>query len=77
LLLGGTPALAAGQNEPQAFAAFEGRGKGLLWVVSTKDGNRLQSLALAAPPVWDGMAVAHKSLYISRTDGVVECWGGP
>ena len=75
LLLGGMPALAEGHQGPQACAEFEGRGKGLLWVVAADSGDRLQSLTLPAPPVWDGMAVANQRLYVCRVDGAVECWG--
>jgi len=76
LLLGGMAALADGQSSPEAFASFEGLRKGLLWIMSTRDGTKVDALILEAPPVWDGMAVANGRLYISRMDGVLECLSG-
>ena len=73
LLLGGMSSLAENENQPEAFARFEGRGKGFLWFISANDGTRVSSFNLEAPPVWDGMAVANERLYISRADGVIEC----
>jgi outer membrane protein assembly factor BamB len=72
LLLGGMSSLAENENKPEAFARFEGRGKGLLWFISANDGTKVSSFNLQAPPVWDGMAVANERLYISRADGVIE-----
>jgi hypothetical protein len=76
LLLGGMATLTNEENEPEAFARFEGRRKGLLWFISARDGTKVRTFNLEAPPVWDGMAVANKRLYISRTDGVIECLSG-
>jgi len=76
LLLGGTSTIADGEDRPEAFADFEGRGKGLLWTMSSQNGTKLSSLTLEAPPVWDGMAVANGRLYVSRADGVLECLSG-
>lgn len=59
LLLGGMPALSNRENNPEAFARFEGRGKGLLWIMSARDGAKVNEVTLEAPPVWDGMAVAN------------------
>jgi outer membrane protein assembly factor BamB len=76
LLLGGMPSVAENENESEAFAKFEGRREGLLWLISARDGNKVSAFNMEAPPVWDGMAVANKHLYISRTDGVLECLSG-
>ncbi|MBC8470894.1 MAG: PQQ-binding-like beta-propeller repeat protein [Planctomycetes bacterium] len=73
LLLGGMPSIAENENEPEAFARFEGSRKGLLWFISTRDGTKVSAFNMEAPPVWDGMAVANQRLYISRADGVLEC----
>jgi hypothetical protein len=76
LLLGGMTTIVEGENEPGAFACFEGRGDGRLWIVAIRDGSKLSELALEAPPVWDGIAVADGRVYISRVDGVIECVSG-
>jgi outer membrane protein assembly factor BamB len=56
-------------------ALFEGRQGGLLQIVACSDGQTLARLTLDSPPVWDGMAVANNRLFISSTDGSVQCWG--
>jgi outer membrane protein assembly factor BamB len=76
LLLGGMSSLAENENATEAFARFEGRGKGLLWCISANDGTKVSSYNLEVPPVWDGMAVANGRLYISRADGIIECLSG-
>jgi hypothetical protein len=65
-----------GENAPGAFACFEGRGDGWLWIMAIRDGSKLSDLALEAPPVWDGIAVAGGRVYVSRLDGVMECLSG-
>ena len=55
--------------------AFRGRSGGSLWAVSTKDGSRLDSIELEAPPVFDGMIAADNRLLITLVDGKVVCFG--
>jgi hypothetical protein len=57
------------------FGSFEGRLGAVLWVVSTKDGNKVSEFKLSAPPVFDGMAAANGRLYMTTMDGKVLCWG--
>jgi hypothetical protein len=76
LLLGGMPTLSNKENSPEAFAGFEGRGEGLLWLMSTRDGAKISGLTLDTPPVWDGMAVANGRLYVSKVDGTLDCFTG-
>jgi len=76
LLLGGMATLVDGENRPKAFASFEGAGEGLLWIMSTRNGTKVNALTLEAPPVWDGMAVANGRLYISRVDGILQGLSG-
>jgi outer membrane protein assembly factor BamB len=76
LLLGGMPSIAENENESEAFAKFEGREKGFLWFISARDGTKVSTFTLEAPPTWNGMAVANERLYISRVDGVLECLSG-
>ncbi|GEM_PF-1116855 len=59
------------------FAAFEGRAGGSLWSVSPADGTRLAEYSLTSPPVFDGLAAAEHSLYLSTMDGSVLCLGQP
>ena len=56
------------------WAAYEGRGGGLLRSVSKKDGKMLAKYPLEAPPVWEGMAAANARIYIATMAGQVECW---
>jgi hypothetical protein len=58
-------------------AAYEGRRGGMLWVVSAADGTKVSERKLDAPVVWDGMAAANGGLFLSKSDGTVECWRGP
>ena len=76
LLLGGMPTLSDKQNSPESFASFEGREKGMLWLMSAQDGAKLSGLTLEAPPVWDGMAVANGRIYVSKVDGTLDCFSG-
>ncbi len=76
LLIGGMPTLATQRSSPETFAGFEGRKGGVLQMFSAEDGPTVSTTKLATPPVWDGMAVAQGRLYVSRTDGVVECLSG-
>ena len=55
--------------------AWRGRRGGLLWAVSTRDGSRLASVDLEAPPVFDGMIAADNKLFLSLMDGSVMCYG--
>jgi outer membrane protein assembly factor BamB len=76
LLLGGMPTFLNDKSGAEAFARFEGRRKGLLWIMSAQDGSKVNAITLDAPPVWDGMAVANGRFYISRVDGTLECFSG-
>ncbi|NIP53074.1 MAG: PQQ-binding-like beta-propeller repeat protein [Phycisphaerae bacterium] len=74
LLLGGMSTLSEKENSPEALAGFEGRGTGQLWLMSTRDGAKVNEITLEAPPTWDGMAVANGRLYVSKVDGTLECF---
>ncbi len=56
------------------LASFEGRMGGLLCAMSAADGGELSKIALDALPVWDGMAVAQRKLFLATTDGSVRCF---
>ena len=60
----------------QQTEAFRGRSGGSLWAVSTRDGSRLDSVDLEAPPVFDGMIAADNKLFLSLISGKTVCYGG-
>ena len=43
-------------------------------MVSCKDGKALGEMSLESTPVWDGMAAANGSLFVSLKNGTVQCW---
>ena len=73
LYLGATP-VEIPADDPNA--AYEGRLGGMIWVVSAKDGAKIAEYRLESPVVWDGLAAAGNSLYLTTTDGTVQCLAG-
>ncbi len=57
------------------MAALEGRKGGLLMAISATDGKRLARTELTSPPVFDGLIAADGRLYISLSDGTLQCLG--
>jgi len=55
--------------------ALQGRQGSLVWGVSVKDGRKTRGLQLKALPVWDGMAVANRGLFVATQDGKVTRFG--
>jgi outer membrane protein assembly factor BamB len=55
--------------------ALQGAQGGKLWAVSVSNGRQKVELPLKALPVWDGMAVANKSLFVATKDGKVTRFG--
>jgi outer membrane protein assembly factor BamB len=49
--------------------------RGALRVMSASDGQLLDQIRLAAPPVWDALAIAGGRLFVSLTDGSLACLG--
>jgi hypothetical protein len=72
LILAGPPDI-FGSDEPAA--ALAGTKGGLLCLLSTTDGEPAAQYRLDSPPVFDGMAVADKCLYMATLDGHVVCLG--
>jgi hypothetical protein len=72
LLLAGPPDCA---DPAAALAAVEGKRGGSLLMLSTADGGQVAEIALDAPPVFDGLAIARGRIYISTTKGDVQCLG--
>jgi outer membrane protein assembly factor BamB len=60
----------------QQDAAYDGTSGALLMALSKAEGESRSELELAAPPVWDGMAVAQDRLFVATTDGDLLCFGG-
>jgi len=58
-------------RQDRAMAGAEGA---LILALAHGDGRELGRMALAAPPVWDGMAIRQGALFISTTDGKISCW---
>ncbi|MBC8470719.1 MAG: PQQ-binding-like beta-propeller repeat protein [Planctomycetes bacterium] len=56
--------------------ALDGRAGGQLWVLTKADGKLVSRFALDTIPVFDGMAAAGESLYITTVDGRVMCLTG-
>ena len=68
LLCAGTPDML---DPDDPWAAYEGRRGGILYALSTEDGEKTSELRLDAAPVYDGMAVAGGRLYLSTVDGTL------
>jgi len=79
MVLAGPTLLAAGPPDEvdpdEPWAAFNGKKGGRLWAVSAEDGETLWRLALAAQPVFDGMAAADGCVYVSMQNGSIACFG--
>jgi hypothetical protein len=60
----------------QQTEALKGRSGGSLWAVSTRDGSRLDYVALETAPVFDGMIAADNKLFLSLMNGKIICYGG-
>ena len=59
------------------LGAFEGRKGGALYVVDTKEGERVAEYTLPSPPVFNGAAAANGRLYLTLENGTVTCFGTP
>jgi outer membrane protein assembly factor BamB len=77
MVIAGSKLLAAGPPDvvhpDDPLATLEGRGGGVLRVLSAADGKQLNEVKLASPPVFDGLAVAGGKAYLSAIDGHVVC----
>jgi outer membrane protein assembly factor BamB len=71
LFVAGTPAVFPKNDLAKAY---EGRMGGVMWAVSTKDGNRLAEYKLEVPPVWDSLAAVNGRLLLCTTDGSIHCY---
>ena len=56
-------------------ASLNGERGGTLYQVNVNSGEVAGDFKLDRPPVWDGMAIAHGRIFVSTTDGRVQCYG--
>ena len=75
LLAAGVPML-KGYSQEDTDASYAGQKGGIAWLLDAKDGRKLQELRFDAPPVWDGIAIAHGSYFVCLKDGAVVCLSG-
>ncbi|MBL7077565.1 MAG: PQQ-binding-like beta-propeller repeat protein [Kiritimatiellae bacterium] len=81
ILLGGDRVAVAGVPMRAGFSpqdiedAYEGRKGGVLWAISGSTGQPTGEIALPAPPVWDGLAAADGTCFITLKDGTVMALG--
>ena len=55
--------------------AYTGKLGGKLMAISARDGKVLATYKLESDPVWDSLVPARGNLYISFTDGTIQCMG--
>ncbi|MFC1764659.1 PQQ-binding-like beta-propeller repeat protein [Planctomycetota bacterium] len=72
VLAAGVPLL-KGYAQEDIDASYAGKKGGIAWLLDVKSGKKLQELRFDAAPVWDGIAIAHKSYFICLKDGSVVC----
>ena len=75
MLAAGVPML-KGYTVDDTHASYTGKKGGIAWLLDTKDGRQLQELHFDAAPIWDGIAIAHGSYFVSLKDGTVVCLSG-
>jgi outer membrane protein assembly factor BamB len=75
ILIAGTPAFFPPDHPVEKYhAGYAGKLGGVLWAASAANGKKLAVHKLDAAPCWDGMAAADGSVFVSLTDGTVQCW---
>jgi outer membrane protein assembly factor BamB len=72
LIIAGPP---DGSNLENLHSALNSSKGGLLYLVSPSTGEKMSELKLDSPPVFDGMAVADRKVYMSSLDGRIFCFG--
>ena len=72
VMAAGVPML-KGYSVEDTNASYAGEKGGIAWLLDVTDGHKLQELRFDAAPVWDGIAIAHGSYFISLKDGSVVC----
>jgi outer membrane protein assembly factor BamB len=59
------------ENNDEALAAYTGKRGAELYLQSISDGKTIQKLSLPAMPVFDGLIVADKRVFVSLVDGTI------
>ena len=75
LLAAGVPML-KGYSQEDTDVSYAGNKGGIAWLLDVNNGHKLQELRFDAAPVWDGIAIARGSYFISLKDGSVVCLSG-
>ena len=75
VMAAGVPLL-DGYSVEDTNASYAGKKGGIAWLLDASDGHKLQEVRFDAAPVWDGIAIAHDSYFVSLKDGSVVCLGG-
>ena len=55
---------------------LKGKNGSIMWAVDTKTGKKITEYKMESIPVWDGMAAANGSIFMSTMDGEVVCYSG-
>ncbi len=71
LFLGAMP-VEVPKDDP--YAAYEGRRGGMIRIASAKGGEKIAEYKLDAPVAWDGMAAAHRKLFVCTEAGTIFCF---
>ncbi len=66
-----------GDSVDDTNASYAGKKGGIAWLLDSSDGHRLQELRFDAAPVWDGIAIARGSFFVSLKDGTIVCLSAP
>jgi outer membrane protein assembly factor BamB len=64
------------QKLEEQSAMLKGKGGSTMWAVNANTGKKLSEYKLDSLPVWDGMAAANGSVFLSTIDGEVICFSG-
>ncbi len=64
------------KNVESALGAWRGEDGGILYAADAVSGKELAHIKLSSPTVFDGMAAANESLFLSLQDGSVVCLEG-
>jgi len=78
MLLTPNALLAAGlpdeTSEKDPYAALEGRKGGKLLIIDGKTGKIRSQTPLDSPPVWDGLTMASKRIFLAQKNGTLVCF---
>ena len=64
------------QKLAEQSSVLKGADGSIIWAVDTQTGKKLAEYKMNTMPVWDGMAAANGSIFMSTIDGEVICYTG-